>query len=788
MIQLSRRAFLGGTAILTGTVAVEAASRLRIRLRGGGTFSPADTTIPSITNTDHFSFVEGTTHDFFLSSNETVTWGIFSGADAAHFSIVDGNKLRIGPKNFSSPDDADTNGIYRVVVQATDLALNTNEKTIDATLLDDGVVQDTAWNVPEEDITWWPSEARPAMLGEQRFKAFGIGPADAPAPAALPGTFTEVSTQAALVTALANASVQNIVCRAGTYNGQHTITRDGPASNNRITIRAYPGEERQVIFFNGYAELTVPNSLWELHDAGRKIWRTTAATYGTSQATNTCARGYIETPDGRFIWLVPYLGLTALSSDTQSINNYMGPGVCHHTDGRVYVRFADLSTAVAKGDFSGWLAVADRDPNDLKMWISGSHNVLALTGCENIEFQDIIIRGSHTAVYKTGTTKHIYFLRCQVEGCMNGFSNRFGAHSFSYFEYGAVRSHMPQWVSREIHKAEGDPPGQYRPRCDTVAFHGDPDGFGPFEDHYVRHSRITDYIDCSRVAPEAGSHKRLEFTNCYVRSIDDFSQISTRCEDVVHAYCFIHGPAVGAQGTSVSATNPGRWYIHHNVIDTRFAILYHWSEARVVREIQANHNTDITNWPVQFYNNTIIGAGETENSPKKGTFGGGGGGNVNFKAHFMNNIMVQTTWGGTPGYFHYDIVVQRTQATPATSQGMHIVDGNLYNRQGTAYNYARFQNWIFPTTSDFDVAFANIAAFRAHAFKSVTDDYYAPGWEASSAEVPDIADLFTDFAQGNLQPPSGSPADGALIDLTAYAPAANWPNRDSPFVGAIAPL
>jgi len=102
------------------------------------TSTTADVTAPTITSADSGNCEENATLAFALTANESVTWTITGGADAARFEI-DGSALRWagdGTKDFETPDDADTNNAYIVQVTATDAALNATNQTITITVTD----------------------------------------------------------------------------------------------------------------------------------------------------------------------------------------------------------------------------------------------------------------------------------------------------------------------------------------------------------------------------------------------------------------------------------------------------------------------------------------------------------------------------------------------------------------------------------------------------------------------------------------------------------------------------
>ena len=82
---------------------------------------------PEITSSSSFSVAEGTTDVATLSATDKdtlatdLTWSISSGADGTHFSMTTAGVLSfVAPKDYEAPDDADTDGVYEVVMEVSD--------------------------------------------------------------------------------------------------------------------------------------------------------------------------------------------------------------------------------------------------------------------------------------------------------------------------------------------------------------------------------------------------------------------------------------------------------------------------------------------------------------------------------------------------------------------------------------------------------------------------------------------------------------------------------------------
>jgi hypothetical protein len=97
---------------------------------------PDGHTVPTITSDDTVDNVENAGLAHALTADETVTWSIIGGADAAKFEIS-GSTLRWlgdGVKDYETPDDADTDNAYVVTVRAMSAALFSTDQTITVTV------------------------------------------------------------------------------------------------------------------------------------------------------------------------------------------------------------------------------------------------------------------------------------------------------------------------------------------------------------------------------------------------------------------------------------------------------------------------------------------------------------------------------------------------------------------------------------------------------------------------------------------------------------------------------
>ena len=91
---------------------------------------------PTITTAKNIDVVENTLNDYILTAldqenNTPFTYTIEGGADAALFSVYDGNKLTfLSAPNYEAPQDANSDNIYEVTIAARDNLGATGRKTL----------------------------------------------------------------------------------------------------------------------------------------------------------------------------------------------------------------------------------------------------------------------------------------------------------------------------------------------------------------------------------------------------------------------------------------------------------------------------------------------------------------------------------------------------------------------------------------------------------------------------------------------------------------------------------
>lgn len=119
------------------------------------TVTDAVDTAPTITSSASVSASDDAQLAHSLTSNQTVTWSIVGGVDAAQFEIS-GSTLRWssnGTRDFSSPQDSDANNTYLVTVRATNSASLTTDQSITTTVAGAPSLGPELWPQPDFDAS-----------------------------------------------------------------------------------------------------------------------------------------------------------------------------------------------------------------------------------------------------------------------------------------------------------------------------------------------------------------------------------------------------------------------------------------------------------------------------------------------------------------------------------------------------------------------------------------------------------------------------------------------------------
>lgn len=642
------------------------------------------------------------------------------------------------------------------------------------------------WLIPEHDISWYPQEARPRVMGEQFFrnKGYDIGPRDAPEPDALQVGATVVSTMAALQSAVNAADPGDVIALEGGthFFGTLSIPSIG-TSGLPVIIRSNPNDEAKAIIFSGYQPFVTPNTgQWELFDAAKKIWRSTS-TFAIGGVGSWAHGHLIRASDGAVIYLFPYGGTAGarfFASHYGGIPTnpgYVGPGT-YHDGTHLYIRMENPDEFQSAGEFNIFEIDVDDDPNLHVIYASpnGSYPIHITGSAAFLRFEDIVTWGD--GFRATAGNSGCELLRCEINSKLGGFSMRFGNYSNFLFRYGSVRMYFGGWLDRDEHK---NTTRGYRTRTHGSLW-GNNDGTATniwFED-----SRMTDLSDGMFGGGTSGTNWGSR--RCYQRYIDDVTQFGGSSHTIEVARNHITGVPVGMNQGGDSPF-PGRFWIHHNVFDLDHGTLWLYAGLSAVprrsRGCQQTHGS-IGNHPAKLYNNTIIGGGyQVLRTAYKSRTSSNSSGVPHYS---LNNVLYQcntrvpdtSITGGGEGQTDRDIRVDG-----ATERH----NGNAWGRD-TPHGGANLLSVRRSPTDQTTKAWVSLAAFKADTSWSQGGTY---NFETNGVDITEKRDAFVDFANGDFQPALGSSIVGMTpIDLTALGSTHGWnlaPERTSDFVGAIPP-
>lgn len=536
--------------------------------------------------------------------------------------------------------------------------------------------------------------------------------------------------------------------RGGIYYERFTITVAGTASKP-ITLRAYPGEKPIIDGGNECKALrSTPNTLWTLHDADTNTYITTG-TYPTGIGS---VYGYLG-PENRGYQLNAYDRLTDLmaagQNETMNENTgtYCGPGVWYNSSNdKIYCR---LENSAIQGIMS-LNYPTNIDPRQTPLYLFGDGAVVtfgataAFIECDGIEFtyQKNALRfnsGAHDITIKND------YIRAGRTPCYID-DNVYNI----LFENNKFVSNIPGWISWTDVKSKRSDQSQIAGNYQGAAI----DIQGSSNNIEVAYCLFDSVFD--GVNPIDSAYNINVHHNTFIGIRDDCMQIGTAAYNInvynnkmvgVSKACSTDNSGNAAQA------NRGKVYIHHNIIDctTKFRggrakngngvgfgaqndydtydnqyagpgvgdpLTY---DGMVWARPFGDHSTpeDVTEAPWKIYNNTILYGRDLSNH----------GSGAEYRFEFVesgayhevyNNIMVQ---------IHDFRYLRDIQIDNSISHS--IYDGNCYWYPGigTAFASQRFQVKNGATETDY----GTLSAMRT-AVKDITDNYYAPGWEASGIE------------------------------------------------------
>lgn len=566
-----------------------------------------------------------------------------------------------------------------------------------------------------------------------------------------PGTEAEPwETLTFAVTQLVAGDV--LVVAGGTYHEDGiAVAADGTALNP-ITIVAADGET-PIVDGSLAAYRTAPNSAWEVHDAGRSIYRTTSTLGSPGDFGYT---GHIDGNDGELLLLTAYDDLAHLSADDDLFDfanpYYMGPGITYHTDSRIYIRLV-ANSAEAQWDNVSFppYVFDDLDPRNHTIFVTSNNGGFDISG-DYVIVDGIEMRHHWTTFGGVGTNVTVQ----NVTMLPTRFGARLDADAWT-FDGCTIDHRLSPWVARSDIKS-GVEPGK-NTRTGGISFESS-------HDHTVNDCTIIGAFDGMLML---GNNHGITVTNCLIdNSQDDGCQTGSAAYDIEFGHCTWLGAGISHDGSgSDAADTPDSVYVHHCVFDNTGLVF--WSRNPV------SGNDPADNGDEGYHHPPLIGSHAIPDfdDPWK----------------IYNNTFVAYAAPGLVGTNHYHY------HGDDLGDGEHEAYNNIFNFQNNGMRFFRnadantagrenfdFNLYRRPDTSE---AFA-IESVRANGTSAASHTSFATwqsdmGWDANSTHSTTLVPL-----NGSYQPAVAGPADGTGDDLSATGWPGTTPGTD--YVGAKAPV
>lgn len=551
-----------------------------------------------------------------------------------------------------------------------------------------------------------------------------------------------------------------LIVGGGTYHESNLgVTADGTAEDP-ITIIAKEGET-PIIDGSMSAYRPISNSAWEVFDAGRNIYRTTATLGDPGEFGYT---GRIDV-SGTLYMLTSYrggdlnggtfTGLDFLSADTDLYDvedpYYMGPGITHAADGKVYIRLAP-NTAEAHWDVIATpFEIADKDPRNHAIYIAPNNGGIAIDG-DYVTVDGIELRHHWATFGGTGANVTIQNLTIRP----SRFGARVGGNGWT-FDNVTMEFDRPEWLSRSDVKGFGEPAKDTR--TGGIDWEGHT---GTFTDGTI-HGAFDGMLVLTN------EHDVTVTGSTFDGSMDDGIQMGSAAYNIEFGHnLFINGAGPSHDGSgSDSAATPDTVYVHHNVFDNTTPVF--WARK-----------------PVPGVDPAENGTGGYLSAPVISSHGVPDFGDP-WKIY--NNTFVAEAGSGVQGVLHY----LYQGASP--SDGVHEAYNNLINMPTSDTRVYRYANASTgKELYDYNIyaratplgQFAIEVVDETGTPQAVINDFST--WQSlmGTFDANSIHQTTQVSLNGSYQPAIAGPADGTGTDLSATGWPGTSPGTD--YIGAKAPV
>jgi len=540
-----------------------------------------------------------------------------------------------------------------------------------------------------------------------------------------------------------------LVVASGTYHESGiTVTADG-TSSDRITIT---GVGTPIIDGSLSDFRTVGNSAWEVFDAGRHIYRTPISYPDPGGFGYT---GHIDGNSGELLLLTAYDDLAHLSADDDLFDfanpYYMGPGITHHTDSRIYIRL-DPNSAEAQWNNVSFppYVFSDLDPRNHTIFISPNNGGFNIGG-DYVTIDGFECRHHWTTFGGLGAHVNVE----NVTMIPNRFGARLDADAWT-FDTCTIDMKNASWRARSDIKS-GVEPGKDT-RTGGISFessHG----------HTVNACTIIGAFDSLLML---GNNHGITITNCLLdKSQDDGCQMGSAAYDIEYGHNTWLGAGVSHDGSGSDAVNtPDTVYLHHNVFDNTNLIF--WSRKPVPGNDPADNST------VGYEHPPLVGSHGVPDFDDPWKIY-----NNTFVAYYAPGLVGTNHYmyhGDSPGlgiHEAYNNIINmpgsemRVYRHANANSGLENFDYNLYRRGDNLEAFAIESTRANGTTASVTTAFSTWQTDMA--------------WDAHSSHSNTMVPL-----DGSYRPAIGGPADGTGVNLSAKG----WPGTSpgTTYIGAKEPV
>jgi hypothetical protein len=345
----------------------------------------------------------------------------------------------------------------------------------------------------------------------------------------------------------------SLYLRGGVYYEHDVTTGLQGTAAAPITIQSFPGEH--AILDGGVPDFKViSQGNWELVDSGLHLYRSKQTFSGS------LVRAWLVAAD---IQLVEYSADQDLESTNYGPVNgraalYIGPGVQLRADGHIYIRLQsnpnDLTDPTGKPITP---TPVDTDPNNNKIDVFTSDNILLLNGAAYLHFKDLEFSYSKSIMDVTNGSNHIELDGCNLNYGTYGLVIRDGSHDWDIHDNN-FNNGFPGYVYWTDVKNGPNEVAEAYPEFQSAGLIGSMANFN------ILRNTFRDSLDALDI--NDGTINTRIANNVFVRLHDDALELPTAIGNVEVAHNMLWHVASGIS-IDGSTTQGGPVYIHHNVID-----------------------------------------------------------------------------------------------------------------------------------------------------------------------------------------------------------------------------